>query len=148
MHNWPSRSSGWPVVPIDPGHFLELARDLRGARPIAAESEPCLRTVAGRAYYAAFLATQDVIRAAYGDPNFEVDHRPLANELQRAGGDVARVGLKLNSMRSARNRADYRPAESFSDVTAEAALRDAQSVLQLLPTIASRIPAGIPRKQR
>ena len=131
---------------ILPDDFLQAARELNNQQSVA-HPEARARTVAGRSYYAAFLATRQTIRHAYGDPSFDVDHYVLCRRLR---GDqdthVSQIGVRLDGLRRLRTRSDYRLARTVSQSDAIKSVSDSNFVVRNLPNIASRIPPNIPRK--
>lgn len=88
---------------VDPETYLELAKELSSKSQVAAR-----RTAADRAYYAAFLASRDLLAekdyiTPYGD---ERDHQYVNEALKRKDilGSFGNEGLRL---RRARNVATY-----------------------------------------
>ena len=60
---------------------------------------------------------------------------------------MRKVGDLLNSLRHSRVHADYRMAKSLIEDQADDALVDAEAVLNLLPTVAARLPKVDPAGQ-
>lgn len=133
-------------MPITPDSFCDVAEEIYNRRKLT-DGEPIERTVAGRAYYAAYLATREAVRAAYGNPTFDVDHKVLAHTLKKSvDSDIADVGTRLDSLRAQRARADYRLNETLSRSDAGLCLVNSRAVLAKLPAIISKMPRGIPQK--
>src|SRR5690348_1204103 len=130
---------------IRPADFCSIAEQLyRGDR--LAIDETCLRTAAGRAYYAAFLEVREAVRRKYMQPGFDVHHRTLGNELKKVGGDVGDVGLRLLALFEKRVDADYFPGRTLSKLEVGLAIKSAQAIIAKVPSITANIPAGIPEK--
>jgi len=89
---------------MDPREFLTIADELAARTSAAAR-----RTAISRAYYAAFNAGGQLLRAC----GFRVGkgaaaHGEVYRCLSNSGdADLARVGSELNDLHSSRNRADY-----------------------------------------
>ena len=133
-------------MPIAPKDFWQVARDLHNRVALPAD-EPCHRTVIGRAYYAAYLATREAVRQRYNDPNFDVHHQTLADALKgNADPDVADIGARLDRLFHTRSRADYRMRERIDALTAGLMVSSSEHVIASLPGIQSRIPKGIQRR--
>ena len=129
---------------IRPQDFHDVARflDSGGARPA---QEATSRTIIGRAYYAAYLAVRDVLRSQYSDPKFEPSsHEALGQTLSTFNRDtkVKQIGVRLESLRQARVRADYFLGDRITDLVAADHLEDARDLLRELPTVTSfpRVP--------
>ena len=130
---------------IQPSEFYDVAKELYGTRRNALD-EPYIRTSIGRAYYAAYLATREVVRAAYGDPKFDVRHSDLALALKRAVDvRVQDVGTRLETMIHIRGHADYHQRRTVSRTDAALVLQNASVILAKLPALRGLIPPGIPR---
>lgn len=127
-------------MPIDPREFAEAAEKLRNG--VAIKGEVCARTVAGRAYYAAYLATRQAIRNQYKDPSLNPGHADLYEALKRRGRDstVQLIGAALAGLYSRRTDADYYPELSMSGSSMTIVVAEAQKVLTLLPNVVGKLP--------
>jgi hypothetical protein len=131
-------------MPITPSDFWNVADALQRGGGIT--GEPCSRTVAGRAYYSAYLATREALRHQYGDPSFDVQHAMLAQSLANHGDpEVKEIGVKLGTMHILRNRSDYHLASHIRQYDALLSVRESRRVLDLLGNVAGRFPV-VPRK--
>lgn len=138
-------------MPIAPSDFLVVAQTLKSGSALEPK-EPRDRTIVGRAYYAAYLAAREAVRKAYGKPGLWVAHEALATNLAGVSdAAVADVGIRLQTLKQTRKRADY---ELKSTVTAnDVALMcaSADRVIASAPKIVSLIPQGLdfsPRPRR
>jgi len=119
-------------VAVTPSDVHGVARSLwqHGTAPKFAES--CVRTVAGRAYYSAYLSTREAARAAYNDPSFDIGHQPLARFMIGSGSPSLKVaGLLLDELRVARELADYDMSRTLRHVDAEAFVDNAEDIIGL-----------------
>jgi hypothetical protein len=133
-------------MPIQPSEFCDVAAELQQRRANLL-AEPMSRTAIGRAYYAAYLATREVVRSVYGLRHFDVRHTDLAAALKRSSDpDVSDVGTRLQMLLSMRTRADYQPNGTLSRNDAALMIATSRHVLKKLPGIRGRIPPGIPPK--
>jgi len=124
---------------IRPDDYLQAAASLLGAARL--EGEPCLRTSAGRAYYAAYLATLETVRRRTGRALRSIGHQALSRCLRNSGNPTAeRIGHLLSELRDRREMADYKPDQTMSRLTSEAQLEDAREVFRLLPTLTGPLP--------
>ena len=139
-------SCGSRWMPIKPDGFRVVAYELHKGQKATA-GEPCDRTIAGRAYYAAYLATRETVRTAYKDPRFDVRHSELYTALKNdPNPDISDVGTRLETLFTLRSRADYRLERTISRLEAGLSVTEADTILAALPKIVSKIPSGIPRK--
>jgi hypothetical protein len=121
-------------MPFDWQAFLELARRWLDQAAKEADPEAILRSVASRAYFAAYgHARNYAIKYLQFDPREDVeDHGRLKAHLKgkRRKGDADRLG----ALRQFRNEADYLDQLPWTDpvTTAAAALADAQAVFTSL----------------
>ena len=75
--------------------FLGVARSIRDKTPVAA-GEPKYRTIAGRSYYAAYLATCDAICAKHNlAPDAYLPHTTLSDTLAGFEGDARAMNVLL-----------------------------------------------------
>lgn len=88
---------------IDPKTYLELANELS-----LRSQEPAKRTAVDRAYYAAFLASRDILAAkGYITPYYSSrDHQYVA-EMLRHRDILGSLGNDENRLRRARNTITY-----------------------------------------
>jgi hypothetical protein len=125
-----------------PPDIHKMGEDLWMGSPIAKMLEPCVRTVAGRAYYAAYLSTREALRSAYGDPNYDVGHKPLWSFMIGSGvTDLKLPGNLLKALNLARERADYDLTDTPTHAAAEALVDDARDVISQQATIESAFRA-------
>lgn len=97
-------------MPIRPEERYDAARQLERINPTLVSDEVRGRTIANRAYSAAFLATRDALRAQYRNPRFDVQHTRLARALEHSGEPlVSGLGTLLKFLELQREKADYRP---------------------------------------
>jgi uncharacterized protein (UPF0332 family) len=100
----------------------------------AAGEETQYRTVASRAYYAAYNNVR-----AFAEPLGFVpvktgeDHRSLVEFLKNSNKDLlTRIGVRLVRLPRIRVQADYEPSASFSRGLAEDAVRDMEQIMDWL----------------
>jgi hypothetical protein len=129
-------------MPIRPEDLYAAARQLDQINPTLVSDEVCGRTIANRAYYAAFLATRDALRAQYGDPRFDVQHTRLARALEKSGAPlVSGLGTLLRFLKLQREKADYRPHAAFdSQFLVPLVLSRAKEILEMLPRATGSFP--------
>lgn len=111
--------------------FLSLA-----ARLAADATEAHWRTAVSRAYYAAFhVARRLLANLNFIIPRADRAHQYLVFRLSNCGESaVERAGRDLETLRRLRNRADYDEAPTITQPQAAAALRLAESIVQVLDT--------------
>ena len=127
-----SLSSRFLPVPVTPTEIHEIANRLWLGQPIPKKGEPCVRTIASRAYYAAYLSTREALRAAYSNPSYDVGHAPFANfMIMTRKPKLALAGNLLKALSEARERADYELGASLTHAEAETLVDDALEVIQL-----------------
>lgn len=128
---------------IDPRRFLDAAREISN-RDEVSHRETRARVAAGRAYYSAFLAVREVVRAAYGEPTHDPYHKDLSETLKGApDSDVSLIGERLTNLRKLREKSDYYPDRTVSHVEAALILKDAEHVLDNIANVQAQIPSGI-----
>ncbi len=126
---------------IRPDDFFMAAQALNRLKPPLVSDEVCARTMAGRMYYAAYLATREAIRAQTGIHDFDVGHGALITALRHASdGDVRTLGRRLSTLRRLRERADYKPHRHVTKTAVALRLADARSVLDNAGRLAGRFP--------
>jgi hypothetical protein len=130
-------------MPIAPEQFHEIATQLWTGVTPPKSGEPCSRTVAGRSYYAAYLATRGAARTAYNDPHFDVSHGPLKKFLIEMSGDphLQAAGHLLQSLCFRREMADYHPEVTLTRDDAEFCLDEAGDLLARISTIQRQLKA-------
>lgn len=129
-------------MPIRPEDLHAAARQLdRISSPLVSE-EVCGRTIANRAYYAAFLATREALRTQYGNPRFDVRHTRLAEALENSRDPlVSDLGTSLKILKAHREIADYRPNAAFdSRLLVPLLLFQAGDILEKLPRAVGSFP--------
>ena len=128
-------------MPIQPEVFQAVAKSLNTHQIPTGEGKH--RTIAGRAYYAAFLATREAVKKLHtlGD-DYSPSHEVFSQSLARYQGDsdVRRLGHILDGLRLRRVRADYRLNATVSEGDAEVAIDEANDLLALLPTVSAKLP--------
>jgi hypothetical protein len=128
-------------MPFLPDQYHQVAKSL--SEKTLPTGEGRYRTIAGRAYYAAYLATRETLKQVHGlDESYTPEHEKLCNTLAEVttDPDVRKVGDLLNGLRMLRVRADYRLQKPVDEFAADDAVEDAAAILALLPTIAKRLP--------
>ncbi len=138
-------------MPVAPRDVHEVANKLWLGTPVPKLTESCVRTVAGRAYYSAYLSTREAVRAAYGDPTYDVGHDPLAAFMIGSGQPTLRlVGDMLKELREARELADYDLGASLKHGAVEHLVEDALEIISRAATLqaefSAALPAQVPRR--
>ncbi len=132
---------------VAPQGFHDVASKLWQGTPVAKLSEPCVRTVAGRAYYSAYLSTREALRAAYADPTYDVEHTPLATFMIGAGQPTLKLaGGMLKELREARELADYDLGVTMRHAAAEHLVDDALEIISLAATLRAEFKAALPAR--
>jgi hypothetical protein len=101
------------------------------------------RTIAGRAYYSAYLATREALRRTHGfSEGYRPPHDILSQTLAQMDGepDIKKLGSLLDTLRHTRVHADYKLSIELSEFDAEDAIDAATDILTLLPTVEARLP--------
>lgn len=128
-------------MPIQPDIFQEVAKKLNEHQLPTGEGK--YRTVAGRAYYAAYLATRDAVKLLHtmGD-DYSPSHEAFSQALAAYQSDpeVSKLGHMLNGLRLRRVRADYKLTLTLNEADAEAAIDETKDLLELLPKVATKLP--------
>ncbi len=133
---------------LPPDAFFDVAKLISQQKPLTGEAR--YRTVVGRAYYGAYLATcWEICKRHNINPPTSLPHEAVSDTLARVQGDdpVRKLGDLLNGLRHSRVHADYRIAKDLIEDQADDALVDAEAVLKLLPTVAARLPRVDPAGQ-
>jgi uncharacterized protein (UPF0332 family) len=128
-----------------PDQYHEVAKRL--SENILPLGEGRYRTIAGRAYYAAYLATRESLRQVHGFGNdYDPGHENVSNTLASVSGDpqVSKLGNLLNTLRLKRLRADYKLTVHVMESEAEDSVVEAGQVLALLPAVRDRLPRITP----
>jgi len=134
-------------VPFLPDGFLEVAEKMQQRR-LAPSGEARDRTITGRSYYAAYLATCDAICSQYGyQPDAYLPHEAVSTTLAAVQGDpsVRLLGTRLDSLRLLRKHADYTRRKPLTEDQSDDAVEHAKKVLELLPSVAGRLPKIDPK---
>lgn len=101
------------------------------------DAEPTSRSVAGRAYYACYLAVREKLRTVRGrsyDPNHNDLVRAVLDKTQTAEV-VSVIGSGLGTLKDLREKADYHPELVVTRGEAENALEIAQEILGKLHVV-------------
>lgn len=128
-----------------PEGFREVAEKLRLGGAIAS-SEARNRTIAGRCYYASYLAVSDAMYRHHSvqPSKFEYpNHYDLGQHLAKMQHDdeIKRIGDALVSLLARRKHADYELTRELPEDDADDSVADAQRVAKLLtPDLVKRIP--------
>lgn len=128
-------------MPFLPDEYHRVAKSL--SQRALPSGEGRYRTIAGRAYYSAYLATREALKRTYGlDDTYTPKHDTLCNTLAEVATDpeIRKLGDLLNALRLRRVHADYHLKRPLEEDVAEDAVEDAEAVLALLPTVAMRLP--------
>lgn len=134
-------------MPIAPSDFERVAGELL-ARRKPSGSEVLDRTAAGRAYYAAFLAVREFVRAEFRDSAFDCRHEHLYVDLLKTQDPgLQDVGDRLRQLFALRTTSDYHPGHHVSTLTTQLQLSNAQAILAALPTLKGRL-AGCSIRRR
>src|SRR5690349_17192252 len=130
-------------MPIQPQDFFLIAEQLHYSLKISADGEPCIRTVAGRAYYSVYLALREAARTAVRDPSFNIGHQALASHLDDYEGDLEAVAVQLRELRYFREIAVYWPAETLDRHSVGLALNNAKAIVRDQSTLSRQLDAGL-----
>ena len=128
-------------MPFPPDGFHRVAKDLKELKVPSGEGRH--RTVVGRAYYSAYLATcQAICRVHKIQPPGTMNHKVLSTSLAGFKGDpgVREFGILLNSLRVSRVQADYLMANAVTEDAADDAVEDARKALDMLQTVEKKLP--------
>jgi len=127
---------------FDPAEFVGLGGTLVAAAGFHVEAKS--RTSLGRAYYGLFLAVRASVRRMQGRPvDDAIDHGRLTNALfSTKQDDLIALGTALNSLYTARQKADYKldPERSWQKKLADPSyadlrIKEAQAALAHLPML-------------
>lgn len=119
---------------MKPEDFLILAKELH-----LSGKEAALRSATSRAYYAAFHKGRETLSSMnLKIPTGPTAHGEICNYLQNSGDSkMEAVGQKLESLRSTRNKADYRldiqHVATYSNTSLH--LTDAEKIIDVLSAI-------------
>lgn len=127
-------------MPFDPHHFGVVASNL--SRQLPCTGEAAYRTIAGRVYYASYLATREAIRVRHGlSDDYRPGHEDLCNQLATfADTEVRDLGNRLNSLRMMRVKADYNLRNVVYEHDADNAADDYEPLLALLAQVTQKLP--------
>lgn len=119
---------------MDPHDYLEVAWTL-----LEGDREAEWRSALSRAYYAAFhVARRLLLQCGFAVPRADQAHAFLWLRLSNSGHpDVRKVGIQLNDLRQARNRADYDLERSVDEISALDKVQLAADILELLDSVAT-----------
>lgn len=115
-----------PLVPLE---FNEIADALFHGLPIPRGAERCSRSIAGRAYYSAYLSARNAVRVAFQNPRATITHASFHRFLLAHTGVMARVGTNLKTLYLHRTRSDYFLSETVLRDEAESCIAGAADVL-------------------
>lgn len=138
------------MPPFRPDAFFAIASALQERR-LAPTGEGRDRTITGRAYYAAFLATCDALCAQHGfPPDAYFGHERVSDTLAGYDNDVdvKKLGTSLNSLRLLRVAADYSRRKTHEEGESDDAYAYAQDILAGLPGLTGRLPRIEPMPKR
>jgi len=136
-------------VPFRADGFLDVAGKLKNRQLPTGEARD--RTIAGRSYYAAYLATCDAICALHRLPlDAYLPHETVSDTLAAyvADPDVKKLGTLLGTLRHLRHHADYIRQKNLLEQQSDDAVDYAQDVFTLLPTVATKLPRIDPVERR
>ena len=124
---------------FDPESFLAAAKAFLGS----ASTEADFRTIAGRAYYAAYGSLRVRLCRAKGlDPTKLFDksgrHVDLVRGISTSSHGIKRVQIQYQRLLAKRVRADYRYGERVTQGDAEMAISDADWVVSHLASLRDR----------
>lgn len=121
--------------------FYTVADRMHHGLPLSPTLEECSRTVAGRLYYSAYLATRETLRQLAKNPKYKIDHTPLVNFLRYEVDDtwVEEFGITLDGLRLLRVRADYHPDALVEHRAVGTTLKDAKFILDQQPELFRRL---------
>ena len=122
-------------MPIGPEEFIGIASALQFGR-LVPKGEACHRTVAGRAYYSAFLALREEVRKALKSPTWDPGHTPFITALKDMPSPTSMVGESLDELFDYRVTADYDLQGSLDTRTAGSAINTAEQIVRNAPRIA------------
>jgi len=124
-----------------PDEFLSVAKTL--STQTAPSGEPRYRTITGRCYYAAYLATRDAICVRYGfPPDSYLKHELVCNTLAAVDTDpdVRKLGNLLSTLKLSRRHADYTLKKALDETISDDALVDAAAAIALVDAVKDRLP--------
>lgn len=117
---------------INPRDILRLAESLSSAK-----EEVALRTAAGRAYFAAFHASRDLMDSlGFTPPKAELVHSFVWRRLSCCENSrLGRVGNALQDLRKIRNVADYELRAHFDSHQAAKAVGTSLRILDIIESL-------------
>lgn len=124
-----------------PEDFHRVATDLKGLKVPTGEGR--YRTISGRAYYSAYLATCRALCRTHG---FNADsyfpHEVVSDTLAayQSDTDVRTVGTLLHGLRLNRIHADYRLGDELKEDTSDDCVDDAKMLLEVLKRAEPKLP--------
>jgi hypothetical protein len=136
-------------VPFRPEDFLAAARKI-SLNEVLPSGEARYRTIAGRSYYAAYLATCEAIIIQHKLPDGAyLPHATVSETLAayEKDIDVKKLGGDLNSLRLLRIRADYRCRMELVEDQSDDAMTYATTILAALPSVRAKLPKIDPVEQ-
>jgi hypothetical protein len=137
-------------MPVAPADIHGIGTKLWAGQLIVKTEEACVRTIAGRAYYAAYLVTRQALRNVYGIPEYDVTHGSLSHFMINSGQPTLKVnGNALKELFEARVIADYFPDQTLRFVDAEGWLENSGDIIAQAPAMEPEfdaLPGKVPRK--
>lgn len=125
-------------MPILPADFARIADQLQFGLSVPS-TEPCSRTVAGRAYYAVYLALREAARQKLNSQSFDISHEGLQSFLDgHTDMYMQTVAEKVKALFALRVISDYWMAETLDKTTVGLHLNDANALVRDLPNVAAR----------
>ena len=138
-------------MPVTPADIYHVAERLNFGIQIKNTEESCLRTAAGRAYYAAFHSIRESLGSLKGvrDPSdvgqYNLSHQTLVSFVAGFGlADVEAVGETLRGLLQFRYVADYWIANKIDPRTVGFMVRDAQGIVRDQAKIKGRLAKKTP----
>jgi hypothetical protein len=117
---------------IKPSDFTDIADSLHHERKIASSAEQCVRTVAGRAYYAVYLTLRDLAKSVTGDPAFNIGHNALASHLDgyENNQQMEALAARVKELKYFREVSDYWPDVTVDRASVGLALNGAKDIVR------------------
>lgn len=126
---------------FSPEEFHRVAADLQGLKVPTGEGR--YRTISGRAYYSAYLATCRALCRTHGfSANSFFPHQLVSDTLAsyQSDADVKTVGTLLHGLRLSRIHADYRLGDELEEDTSDDSVDDAKTLLEVLRRAEPKLP--------
>lgn len=106
--------------------FLDFSKGLQGKN-----DEAACRTVVSRSYYAAFHTSRIFLEShfSYQLPQKDIHKAVMVEMTQKEDLKISKMGRQLERLRRKRNEADYKDNASINSKTAEAAIVEAEGII-------------------